>query len=133
MVMPGYWNNPKASATAFSDDGRWFRTGDELYQDGEGYLFVVDRIKNMYKSGGENVYPAEIERVLIQFPGVAEVAVTGVPDEKWGEVGKAFVVMQKDASFDPQAMSDYCREKLARFKIPKYFQPNGKPPKDGFR
>lgn len=129
MVMPGYWNNPKASAAAFSDDGRWFRTGDELYQDGEGYLFVVDRIKNMYKSGGENVYPAEIERVLIQFPGVAEVAVTGVPDEKWGEVGKAFVVMQKDASFDPQAMSDYCREKLARFKIPKYFQPMESLPK----
>ncbi len=122
MVMPGYWNNPEASADAFSVDGKWFRTGDELYQDEEGYLFVVDRIKNMYKSGGENVYPAEIERVLIQFPGVAEVAVTGVPDEKWGEAGKAFVVMQPGAAFDPQAMADYCREKLARFKVPKYFQ-----------
>lgn len=122
MVMPGYWNNPGASEAAFSDDGRWFRTGDELYQDEEGYLFVVDRIKNMYKSGGENVYPAEIERVLIQYPGVAEVAVTGVPDEKWGEAGKAFVVMQPGTAFDPQAMSDYCRAKLARFKVPKYFQ-----------
>ena len=129
MVMPGYWNNPKASTAAFSDDGQWFRTGDELYQDKEGYLFVVDRIKNMYKSGGENVYPAEIERVLIQFPGVAEVAVTGVPDDKWGEVGKAFVVMQEDFSFDSQALSDYCREKLARFKVPKYFQPMESLPK----
>ncbi len=128
MVMPGYWNNPDASNAAFSGDG-WFRTGDELYQDDEGYLFVVDRIKNMYKSGGENVYPAEIERVLVQFPGVAEVAVTGVPDEKWGEVGKAFVVMQKDAPFDPQALSDFCREKLARFKVPKYFQPMESLPK----
>lgn len=128
VVMPGYWNNPDASNAAFSGDG-WFRTGDELYQDDEGYLFVVDRIKNMYKSGGENVYPAEIERVLVQFPGVAEVAVTGVPDEKWGEVGKAFVVMQKDAPFDPQALSDFCREKLARFKVPKYFQPMESLPK----
>ncbi|MEO0007802.1 MAG: hypothetical protein RJA20_1998 [Bacteroidota bacterium] len=122
MVMPGYWNNPEASAAAFSDDRQWFRTGDELCQDEEGYLFVVDRIKNMYKSGGENVYPAEIERVLIQFPGVAEVAVTGVPDEKWGEAGKAFVVMQQGVAFDPQAMTDYCRQRLARFKIPKYFK-----------
>jgi fatty-acyl-CoA synthase len=68
------------------------------------------------------VYPAEIERVLIQFPGVAEVAVTGVPDEKWGEAGKAFVVMQQGVAFDPQAMTDYCRQRLARFKIPKYFK-----------
>jgi fatty-acyl-CoA synthase len=122
MVMPGYWNNPKGSAATFSEDGQWFKTGDELYQDEEGYLYVVDRIKNMYKSGGENIYPAEIERVLIQYPGVAEVAVTGVPDDKWGEVGKAFIVPKPDADWDENALQSFCRERLAKFKIPKYFQ-----------
>lgn len=122
MVMPGYWNNPSGTQTAFSEDGTWFKTGDELYQDEEGYLYVVDRIKNMYKSGGENIYPAEIERILLQLPHVLEAAVVGVPNEKWGEVGCAFIVDDPNNPVDLEAAKVYCSTKLAKFKVPYYFQ-----------
>lgn len=122
MVMPGYWNNEKGTQAAFSADGKWFKTGDELYQDEEGYLYVVDRIKNMYKSGGENIYPAEIERILLQFPRVLEAAVVGIPDEKWGEVGRAFVVDTPEQPVDLDALKAFCQEKLAKFKVPKHFE-----------
>ena len=122
MVTPGYWNNPEGTQKAFSPDGQWFRTGDELYQDEEQYLYVVDRIKNMYKSGGENVYPAEIERVLIQLEDVLEVAVVGVPDEKWGEAGKAFLVKKEGSALTETGVLEYCRQQLAKFKVPKYVQ-----------
>lgn len=122
MVTPGYWNNPEGTQKAFSPDGQWFRTGDELYQDEEQYLYVVDRIKNMYKSGGENVYPAEIERVLIQLEDALEVAVVGVPDEKWGEVGKAFLVKKEGSALTETGVLEYCRQQLAKFKVPKYVQ-----------
>ena len=119
MTTPGYWRDPEATAKAMPDG--WFRTGDLLRCDDEGYFFVMDRIKNMYISGGENVYPAEIERFLLTFPGVSEVAVIGVPDERWGEVGKAFVVTQGlDISCD--ALQAYCTGNLARFKVPKYLE-----------
>ena len=122
MVTPGYWNNHEGTRKAFSEDGLWFRTGDELYQDEDQYLYVVDRIKNMYKSGGENIYPAEIERIMVQMEGILEVAVVGVPDEKWGEVGKAFIVTTHDHPKDEQAILDYCRQHLAKFKVPKHIQ-----------
>ena len=92
-----------------------------LRRDEEGYFFVMDRIKNMYISGGENVYPAEIERFLLTFPGVSEVAVIGVPDARWGEVGKAFVVT-KGLDISCEALQDYCAANLARFKVPKYLE-----------
>jgi fatty-acyl-CoA synthase len=122
MVMLGYWNNEKGTQAAFSEDGKWFKTGDELYQDEEGYLYVVDRIKNMYKSGGENIYPAEIERILLQFPRVLEAAVVGIPDEKWGEVGRAFVVDAPEQPVDLEALKAFCQDKLAKFKVPKHFE-----------
>lgn len=122
MVTPGYWRNPEGTKKAFSDDGAWFRSGDLLHQDEERYLYVVDRLKNMYKSGGENVYPAEIERVLLQHPAVSEAAVIGVPDEKWGETGMAFVVCRSGAKTDAPEITEYCRAHLAKFKVPKYVQ-----------
>ncbi|WP_367388753.1 class I adenylate-forming enzyme family protein [Lewinella sp. LCG006] len=119
MVTPGYWENPEATAKAIVDG--WFHTGDRVREDEEGYLYVEDRIKNMFISGGENVYPAEIERVLLAHPSVAEAVVIGVPDTKWGEVGCAFVVQQADQAIDTTQLSDYCREHLAKFKVPKFF------------
>jgi fatty-acyl-CoA synthase len=116
MVTPGYWQNEEATWKTIVDG--WFHTGDMVVQDEEGYLFVVDRIKNMFISGGENVYPAEVERVLIQHEQVEEVCVIGVPHEKWGEVGKAFVV-RKSPGLDEAALLEYCQGKLAKFKIPK--------------
>lgn len=120
MVMPGYWNMPEATQKTFSADGQWFRTGDLMRQDEAQYLYVVDRLKNMYKSGGENVYPAELERVLQTHEAVAEIAVVGVPDEKWGEVGKACIVPKAGTAFDAEAFLAFCRANLARFKVPKY-------------
>jgi fatty-acyl-CoA synthase len=116
MVTPGYWKNEEATRKTIVDG--WFHTGDMVVQDEEGYLFVVDRIKNMFISGGENVYPAEVERVLIQHEDVAEVCVIGVPHEKWGEVGRAFVV-RKSAGLDEETLLAFCQGKLAKFKIPK--------------
>ncbi|KUG08211.1 acyl-CoA synthetase [Solirubrum puertoriconensis] len=118
-VTPGYWRDAEATATAIEDG--WFHTGDLLRQDEEGYLYVMDRIKNMYISGGENVYPAEIERFLLTFPGVSEVAVVGVPDARWGEVGKAFIVA-RDIEMSTGALLSYCCANLARYKVPKYVE-----------
>jgi fatty-acyl-CoA synthase len=120
MVTPGYWQQPEATAKAIVDG--WFHTGDRVREDEEGYLYVEDRIKNMFISGGENVYPAEIERVLLQHPAVAESVVIGVPDAKWGEVGCAFIVLQAHQTVDSAALIDYCREHLAKFKVPKTFR-----------
>lgn len=116
MVTPGYWNKPAATSEALTDG--WFKTGDRVLQDEEGYLFVVDRIKNMFISGGENIYPAEVERVIQSHPAVNEVAVIGVPDPKWGETGKAFIVSKTPLQIT--AIQDYCCRRLAKFKIPKY-------------
>ncbi len=118
MVTPGYWRNPAATAKAFAPGG-WFRTGDLVRQDEDAYLYVVDRIKNMFISGGENVYPVEVERVLLGHPAVAEAAVVGVPDAKWGEVGRAFVVPKSGQPLDAPALLDFCRTQLAAYKVPK--------------
>ncbi|HEX4725706.1 MAG TPA: long-chain-fatty-acid--CoA ligase [Pseudonocardiaceae bacterium] len=118
QLMSGYWHQPAADQAAFTQDG-WYRSGDAGHIDDDGYLYLSDRIKDMIISGGENVYPAEIERVLAEFPGVADVAVVGVPDERWGEVGKAVVVPVAGASFDPDGLLAYCREHLASYKCPR--------------
>lgn len=120
MTTPGYWQNPEATAQALRDG--WFHTGDMVRQDEEAYVYVVDRIKNMFISGGENVYPAEIERVLLSHPAVAAAVVLGIPDSRWGEVGMAFVVLEAQATADAETLEAFCRERLARFKVPKYFQ-----------
>ncbi|MTI38400.1 AMP-binding protein, partial [Fulvivirga lutimaris] len=117
VVTPGYWKNEKATSEAFRDG--WFMTGDLMKRDEEGYLYVLDRKKSMFISGGENVYPAEVERILATASGIKEVAVIGVPDEKWGEVGKAFLVVNQ--KIDSQSLADYCCSKLAKFKIPKHY------------
>ena len=117
-VTPSYWNNKEATNCAITDG--WFSTGDLVKKDDEGYIYVVDRKKNMYISGGENVYPAEIERLLYTHPLVKEVAVIGVPNEKWGESGKAFIVTSGDVS--EEEIIKFCDGKLARYKIPKHVQ-----------
>jgi fatty-acyl-CoA synthase len=120
MVTPGYWQNESATKDAFSEDGLWFKTGDIVMEDDDKYLYIVDRLKNMYISGGENVYPAEIEKVLIQMPEVSECAVVGVRDEKWGEVGKAFIVVSQNEILSDYYIRNYCLSRLAKFKVPKY-------------
>lgn len=117
MVTPGYWRNESATQKAIENG--WFHTGDMVRQDEEGYIYVVDRIKNMFISGGENVYPAEIERVLVQHPCVAEAAVIGIPDEKWGEVGRAFVVCKPGSYIQENDIIQHCQSLLAKYKIPK--------------
>ncbi len=117
-VTPGYWNNKEATKTALNDG--WFSTGDLVRKDAEGYIYVVDRKKNMYISGGENVYPAEVEKLLYTHPAIKEVAVIGVPDEKWGESGKAFIV--SSGNIDADDIKKYCDGKVAKYKIPKHVQ-----------
>jgi fatty-acyl-CoA synthase len=119
MTTPGYWRNADATARAFSE-GNWFRTGDRVRRDAEGYIFVVDRIKNMFISGGENVYPAEVERIILGCEGVAEAAVIGVPDARWGEVGHAYVALAPGAHLNEQTLIDHCARHLAKFKVPRY-------------
>jgi long-chain acyl-CoA synthetase len=117
QVMKGYWNMPDETAKSIDADG-WFRSGDAGYLDADGYLYIHDRVKDMIVSGGENVYPAEVENVLMGHPGIADVAVIGVPHEKWGETAKAMVVRKPDAEVTEQDIIDYARERLARFKCP---------------
>ena len=114
-VFAGYWRNPEATAAAFADG--WLLTGDVAARDDEGYYRIVGRIKDMVISGGENVYPAEIENVLHEHSAVKEAAVVGVPDERWGEACLAFVVLAGDAT--EEALLEHCRGRLARYKVPK--------------
>ena len=119
MTTPVYWQN--IAETNLSIKNGWFHTGDVVIRDDEDYLYVVDRIKNMYISGGENVYPAEIERVLQAHEEIVEAVVINVPHNKWGEVGKAFVVT-KNNKLSEKEIIDYCQTKLAKFKIPKHIE-----------
>jgi fatty-acyl-CoA synthase len=116
-VCNGYWNNPRATAEALRDG--WLHTGDLARRDEEGYYTIVGRLKDMIISGGENVYPAEVESVLHAHPAVAEAALIGVPHQKWGEVGKAIVVTSPGADLAQETLLDFCRERLARYKVPK--------------
>jgi fatty-acyl-CoA synthase len=115
-ITPGYWNQPELTAKAFNDG--WFRTGDAALQDEDGFFYIVDRKKDMYISGGENVYPAEIEAVLAELPDIAAAAVVGVPDARWGEVGRAFVVLKPGATLTADAILAHCLARLAKFKAP---------------
>jgi len=116
-VTPGYWERPEADRSSFTDG--WLHTGDAARIDEDGYVYIVDRWKDMYISGGENVYPAEVEQVLFRHPNVLDVAVIGVPDDRWGESGLAIVVPRDPAAFDPAEVIGFCDGKLARYKIPK--------------
>jgi fatty-acyl-CoA synthase len=118
-VFGGYWRNPEATAAAFADG--WLLTGDVAERDAEGFYRIVGRIKDMVISGGENVYPAEIEDVLHDHPAVLEAAVVGVPDEQWGEACAAFVVLREGMSATTDELREHCRQRLARFKVPKSF------------
>jgi fatty-acyl-CoA synthase len=116
-VTTGYWNRPKATAEALVDG--WLHSGDAAKYDVDGFYYIVDRWKDMFISGGENVYPAEVENVIYQHPAVAEVAVIGVPHPKWQEVGKAIVVVKEGQTVTEDEVIEFCQGKLARFKIPK--------------
>jgi len=116
-VMQGYWNRPEANEEAFSEG--WFHTGDLARMDEEGFLYMVDRKKDMFISGGENVYPAEVENALFALEQVAEAAVIGLPDPKWGEVGCAVVVLKEGQSLQEQEVSAHLKTCLAKYKIPK--------------
>lgn len=115
-VTPGYWRQPEATAKAFHDG--WFKTGDAARCDEEGFYQIVDRWKDMYITGGENVYPAEVESVLVEHPAVVEAAVVGVGDPQWGETGCAYVVTRAALTVDD--VVEHCRGRLARYKIPKH-------------
>ena len=116
-VFKGYWRDPDATAKAFA--GGWFHTGDVGVRDDDGYLFIVDRLKDMIISGGENIAGSEVERVLYEHDAVLEAAVVGRLDEKWGEVPVAFVALRPDATVSAQELMDHCASQLAKFKVPK--------------
>ena len=128
QAMAGYWNQPEATAETITAEG-WLRTGDAGYIDADGYLYVQDRVQDMIISGGENIYPAEVERVLCQHPDVSDVAVIGVPDEKWGETVRAVVVPADGAEPDPQQLMAFARERLAHYKCPTSVQVTGALPR----
>ncbi len=117
-VMAGYWNRPEATAETIRPDG-WLRTGDAGFMDRDGLVFVHDRVKDMIVSGGENVYPAEVENAILGCPGVADAAVIGVPDDRWGEAVKAIIVPSPGARPDPAAVIAWARDRIAGFKTPK--------------
>ncbi len=119
VLMSGYWRNPSGTDDAMRDG--WFKTGDAARMDADGFVFIVDRFKDMYISGGENVYPNEVENVINACPGVLSVAVIGVADEKWGEVGCAYVVPREGHGLTPERMRAHCLAHLAKYKIPKKF------------
>jgi fatty-acyl-CoA synthase len=119
-VAKGYWNHPEATAAALDADG-FFHTGDLVSVDAEGFFTIAGRSKDMFISGGVNIYPAEIEGELLLHPAVADAAVVGVPDETWGEVGIAFVVLRDGMNLTPTALPDFLLGRLARYKLPREF------------
>ncbi len=116
-LMQGYWNRPEATNEAF--EGGWFHTGDIARMDADGDLYIVDRKKDMFISGGENVYPAEVENAIFELPQVAEAAVIGAKDEKWGEVGRAIVALKAGEELEEAEIIDFLKERLAKYKVPK--------------
>jgi len=116
-VFKGYWRDPDATAKAFGSG--WFHTGDIGVRDDDGYLYIVDRLKDMIVSGGENIASSEVERVLYEHDAVLEAAVVACPDERWGEVPVAFVVLSSAGTTTPEELIEHCRRQLARFKVPK--------------
>ena len=116
-VMRGYWNNPKETAQAFLDG--WFRTGDVGCQDADGFFYILDRLKDMIVTGGENVYSGEVEAVIYEHPAVLEAAVFGIPDQKWGELVAACVVLRPGKVLSGDELIDHCRRSLANYKVPR--------------
>ena len=116
-MFKGYWRDPDATSAAFA--GGWFHTGDIGVHDDDGYLSIVDRLKDMIVSGGENIASSEVERVLYEHGSVLEVAVVGRPDDRWGEVPVAYVVLHESATATPDELVEHCRGQLAKFKVPK--------------
>ncbi len=123
--MRGYWNRPDETAEAFRDG--WYHTGDAGYLDERGYLYLVDRVKDMIVTGGENVYSAEVENALAHHPAVAQVAVIGIPSEQWGEAVHAVVVLEGGATADEDELKAWCRERIAGFKVPKSYEFRNEP------
>ncbi len=117
IVMRGYWNQPEATAQTIREG--WMHTGDAAYRDAEGFVFIYDRVKDMIVTGGENVYPAEVENAIFGHPAVADVAVIGVPDAQWGEAVKAMVVLKPGAAASAESVIGWARERIAGFKAPK--------------
>jgi fatty-acyl-CoA synthase len=117
-VMPEYWNRPDATQSVFTADG-WFRSGDVGVRDDEGYITVVDRLKDMIISGGENIYPAEIEKAIHELPGVVDCAVFGIADDRWGEIGCAAVTLEKGYTLTWEELDAFLSARLARYKVPK--------------
>lgn len=117
-VTRGYWNQPAATRNAINED-HWFHTGDVGYFDEQGFFYICDRVKDMIITGGENVYPAEIESVLFEHPSVAEVAVVGIPDDQWGEAVEAVVALKPGSTLTLDELREFATERLARFKVPK--------------
>ncbi len=121
-VTPGYWRRPDATRETIEPDG-WLHSGDVARCDADGDYYIVDRWKDMYISGGENVYPAEIEQVLLQHPAIAEAAVVGIADERWGETGKAYLCLRAGAAAPTEdELRDFCRQRLAAYKVPRAFE-----------
>jgi fatty-acyl-CoA synthase len=127
ILMSGYWKRPDLTKKVIKDG--WLYTGDLARMDEDGYVYIVDRKKNMFISGGENVYPAEVEKALFSHPAVLDVAVIGIPDKKWGEAGKAFIEPKEGQSITTDEIRAFLVDKLARYKIPQYIEFIGKLPK----
>jgi fatty-acyl-CoA synthase len=119
-LMSGYWNRPDLTAETIREG--WLHTGDLARKDAEGYIYIVDREKDMYISGGENVYPAELEKIFFTHPKILDVGVVGVPDEKWGEVGKAYIVLKPGETMTEEEALRFLRGKVGQYKIPKYVE-----------
>jgi long-chain acyl-CoA synthetase len=119
-IMRGYWNNAQETDRVFRNG--FFRTGDVGYQDAAGYFFILDRLKDMIVTGGENVYSGEVEAVIYTHPAVREVAVFGIPDPKWGEIVKACVVLKPGKTLTADELIAYCRRSLANYKVPRSIQ-----------
>ncbi len=119
ITFLGYWNLPEATAETLRNG--WVCTGDLASADDEGFITLVARAREMYISGGENVYPSEVENTFAEHPAVREIAVIGVPDAQWGEAGKAFVVLTENIELDAEALLNWAAERLARFKLPREF------------
>lgn len=128
-VTSGYWNNPEATASAFRNG--WFRTGDIGYRDEDGYFFIVDRLKDMIITGGENVYPAEVERALMEYPGILDVAVIGVEDSQWGECVVAVISCKDNQVPSVEEVREFTGKYLARYKLPKRLVITGAVPRNG--
>jgi long-chain acyl-CoA synthetase len=116
-VTQGYWNNPEETKLAFRNE--MFRTGDIGFRDGDGYFFILDRLKDMIVTGGENVYSGEVEAIIYQHPAVKEVAVFGIPDPQWGEIVMACVVLKPTQVLSADELIAYCRRSLANYKVPR--------------